>query len=131
MLRQAPHWQGNRGDGFRSQEVAPQRRATRRKLDGCADEGNPGPESNTGQISLRMFQALLLLVGWGEMLAKSLSYKMSVIVQDKNFDAVQDVRLCAVGAPGGSRAWCRRGKKDSIKYPSNKYGGVEPKFSTR
>lgn len=44
---------------------------------------------------------------------------------------LQDVRLCAVGAPGGSRASCRRGKKDSIKDPGNKLRGVEPKFSTR
>lgn len=48
------------------QEVAPRRGATRRKLDSRADEGDPGLESNTGQISQRVFQAILLLVGWGE-----------------------------------------------------------------
>lgn len=56
----------SRGDAFRSQEVAPRRGATRRKLDSRADEGNPELKSNTGQFSQRVFQAILLLVGWGE-----------------------------------------------------------------
>lgn len=54
-------------------------------------------------------------------------------MRDKIFDAVQDVRLCAVvhlGVVVVLRV-VEAEKKGLDQGPSNKLGGVEPKFSTR